>query len=182
MTPLVKNIFRFALIMAFQIFILNDAWLKGNTALMGLSLFKPYVYILFILMLPFQLNKNWVLVIACFTGFVMDIYSNTYGLHASACVLLAFLRSYVLQLLLQSNPKEMNQYITPSLSRLGFKNFIMYIGFLVITFSFYFYLIREFSFPHTVHFLVNTVFTSLTTIILIIISQVFFAGGQQKRR
>jgi rod shape-determining protein MreD len=182
MTPLVKNIFRFALIMAFQIFVLNDAWLKGNTAMMGLSLFKPYIYVLFILMLPIQLGKNWVLIIASVTGFVMDIYSNTYGLHTSASLLLAFLRSYVLQLLIQNNPKELNQYVTPSLSRLGFKNFVMYVGFLVIAFSFYFYLIREFSFPHTVHFLVNTVFTSLTTIILIFLSQVFFVGGNQKRR
>jgi cell shape-determining protein MreD len=182
MSPLIKNIFRFTIIMAIQVFVLNDVWLKGNTTLMGISLFKPYIYLLFILMLPVQLNKNLTLVIALLVGIVMDIFSQTYGLHASACLLVAFFRPYLLQIVMQQNIKDTNKMTTPSLSKLGFKSFFVYVGALVIVFSFYFYLIREFVYPHTVHFLVNTIFTSFTTILLIILSQVFFINQGANRR
>jgi hypothetical protein len=103
-------------------------------------------------------------------------------LHTSACVLIAFLRPYILQIVMQQNLKDANKMTTPSLSKLGFKSFIVYVGVLVILFSFYFYLIREFVYPHTVHFLINTVFTSFTTILLVVLSQVFFINQGANRR
>ena len=57
MSPLIQNIIRFAVIMAIQVLLLNTVELQNVTAVWGVSLFKPFFYLLFILMLPSNLSK-----------------------------------------------------------------------------------------------------------------------------
>ena len=58
-----------------------------------------FLYISVILFLPNTLPVSGVIIIAFFIGLSVDVFSNTAGLHASACVLIAFLRSYILKIL-----------------------------------------------------------------------------------
>lgn len=74
-----------------QILILND---------LRLGIFvNPYVYVLFIMSLPIGLGRNTALTLAFGTGLIVDLFSNTPGMHAAASTLIAFVRPKVLSVI-----------------------------------------------------------------------------------
>ena len=58
-----------------------------------------FAYVGFLLFLPILLPRPWLLVLGFLTGFTMDLFYNTGGIHAAACVLVAFLRGAQLRLI-----------------------------------------------------------------------------------
>ncbi|MGZ3880087.1 MAG: rod shape-determining protein MreD, partial [Flavisolibacter sp.] len=79
MSDLVKNIFRLAIFIVVQVYVLDK--------LPPLHRFViPILYYLFILWLPFSLNRLSLLLIGFVTGLLVDYFTQTPGLHAAACV------------------------------------------------------------------------------------------------
>ena len=56
-------------------------------------------YVGFILFLPIQLGRPWVLLLSFLTGFTLDLFDNTGGMHAAACVVVGFVRGAQLRLI-----------------------------------------------------------------------------------
>lgn len=79
-----RNIGRFVLLMLFQLLVLNNVYLGGYVL--------PMLFVLFILMLPTNLKRIPLLLIAFGTGLTADLMSNVLGFHALACTVLAMLR------------------------------------------------------------------------------------------
>lgn len=79
-----RNIGRFALLMGFQLLVLNNVYLGGYVL--------PMLYVLFVLMLPTNMGRIPLLLAAFGTGLVADIASNVLGFHALACTVVAMLR------------------------------------------------------------------------------------------
>ena len=83
-----RNIFRFIFLILLQVLILNNMNFSGFV--------NPYLYILFVLLLPFE-TPRWFLIFTSFLlGLSIDIFSDSLGMHAFASVSIAFLRPYVL--------------------------------------------------------------------------------------
>lgn len=83
-----ENIGRFVLLVLLQLLLIN------NLHFMGVC--NPCLYILFLIALPTEL-PNWAeMLIAAVTGFVMDLASNTPGVHMSACIALSYVRPKLL--------------------------------------------------------------------------------------
>ncbi len=61
----------------------------------------PMVFIYLIIRLPITLAVNWVLTIGFFLGLIVDVFSDTYGMNAVACTVLAMLKRPVLRLYVQ---------------------------------------------------------------------------------
>ena len=53
-----------------------------------------FFYVGFVLFLPLQVNKSLAMIIGFFTGLLIDVFSSTPGIHAAACVLIAFVKDY----------------------------------------------------------------------------------------
>lgn len=53
-----------------------------------------FFYIGFILFLPYGISKSLAMIIAFFTGLIIDVFSNTPGIHASACIFIAFIKDF----------------------------------------------------------------------------------------
>lgn len=53
-----------------------------------------FFYIGFLLYLPYGLSRTYTMLIAFVTGLVIDIFSNTPGIHASACIFLVFIKDF----------------------------------------------------------------------------------------
>lgn len=60
---------------------------------------NPFVYIIFIMAAPFGCSPILLMLMSAAVGLVVDVVSNTPGMHMAACVLIAFLRTYVFRLL-----------------------------------------------------------------------------------
>ena len=83
-----KNAGRFFFLVFFQVLILNNIQLGGYI--------NPYFYIYFILLLPFETPRWLLLILSFLLGLTIDVFVNTPGVNAAACVLMAFARPFVI--------------------------------------------------------------------------------------
>ena len=132
-----KNGFRFVLLILIQVLILNNVYLSGYI--------NPFVYLLIIMLLPFNIDRIWLLLIGFATGLTLDLLSGgVIGLHAASATLAAFVRPYLIQLI--SSQREFDSNITPSLKDMGFRWFFGYTFLFTLIHHFYYFLLEKFSF------------------------------------
>jgi len=150
----------FVLLFLLQLFLFNNIQFSGYV--------NPYVYILFILLLPVDIPAWLLLFISFFTGLIIDLMMGTPGMHTSATVLAGFARPYVLRLI---SPRE--GYETgsgPSMFVYGFKWFLLYTIFIVLihhTFLFYIEVFRLSDFFNTLLRVLLSSLFSVTFILLL---------------
>ncbi|MBQ7489644.1 MAG: hypothetical protein IJT51_03895 [Bacteroidales bacterium] len=96
----IENLLRFVVLLLLQVFVCNYVHLFG--------LFNPNIYILALLLLPFEMSSSLQYLIAFATGGVVDLFLMTYGVHAAASLLLVFARPYVLMALTAGTVKQEN--------------------------------------------------------------------------
>jgi cell shape-determining protein MreD len=155
------NIVRFFFLIFFQVLILNHINLR--------SYINPYFYIYFILLLPFDTPK-WILLIVSFIlGLSVDIFTNTIGLNAAACVMMAFARPFVISAI-SSGPESLLGD-TPSLRNQGVKWFLYYSVILIFIQHFTFFFLEIFRFSEFIATLVRVLLSSAFTLLLVLISE-----------
>ncbi len=109
------NVFRWITLLFVQIFLLR------NLSFYNLS--TPFIYVLFILILPFRIPNLLLFLIAFGTGLTLDAFYDTMGVHTSACVALAFVRILFISVSLNRDSIDDPE---PSLGNMGFKWFSIY--------------------------------------------------------
>jgi len=171
MTNLViRNIVRFVFLILFQVLILNHINLGGYT--------NPYLYIYFILLLPF-ITPGWLLLILAFvTGLTIDMFTNTPGLNAAATLLMAFFRPFVIRSVSNVPVEELG--IQPSLRLLGFKWFFSYAAILVLIHHTALFYLEIFRFSEFFQTLWRIALSSVFTLGLIFLSELLFYGRREK--
>lgn len=113
---LLRHLGYFVLFMVIQITIMNNINFWGYI--------NPYIYVMFILLLPFDI-KGWALLILAFgTGLLVDMFSDTQGMHAAACVLMAFARPAVINMI--TSRTDFDPGSIPQISLLGTRWVIIY--------------------------------------------------------
>lgn len=173
MSNLLKNIIRFVLFAFVQIFILDQVPLLHQ-------FIKPYIYFLFILWLPFSLSRFWQMVIAFFFGLTMDYFTQNFGLHAAPCVLIAFLRPTILNVLIAKETTEQN-YVEPSIKSMGFGPYSIYITILVLVHHIYLVLIEWLQFGNFFYFVGKVLASLAISLLLILITEMLFYRNSKLR-
>lgn len=161
---LVNNIFRFVFLVLLQGLILINV-----NFLDGFSHSLPYIYIFFILMLPFRTSPSIVLLVSFLIGLAVDLFYSTPGVHASASVVVAFLREYLIRTLAPRDYYEPTD--RPTIHSMGIMWYLQYsIILVVIHHAWLFSLdsIGAFDFWTIVK---KTFFSSIFTFILLVIAQ-----------
>jgi hypothetical protein len=166
--PVVKNIARFLLLVLFQVFVLNNLNLFGYL--------NPFVYVLFIILLPFRTNKLFILILAFITGLTIDVFGDTPGLHSAATVLMAFIRPSVISGFF--GKIEFTQNDAPDMKKLGFRGFSKYAFVLVLVHHFSLYFMEAFSFSRFFETLKTTLFSALLSMVLIYIIVFLFSRNK----
>ena len=91
---------------------------------------NPYVYIMIILLLP-SVTPAWALLLISFlTGLVVDLFSGSPGMHASATVMAGFARPYVLRLIAPRDGYESGSDL--SMLAYGFRWFFTYAAIIIV--------------------------------------------------
>ena len=115
-----------------QLFVFNNIQFSGYI--------NPMVYILFVMMLPFD-TPVWLILLSSFLmGTTIDLFCDTPGLHGTTCVLLGYLRRFVLNLFSPRDGYESNT--SPTLYQLGFGWYIWYAGIMVLLHHLTFFLLE----------------------------------------
>lgn len=156
-STLLVNIARFVLLLAAQILIFNNVNFLGYI--------NPYPYMLFIILYPVNGNKYGLLVASFFLGIIMDMFCNSGGVHAAACVALAYYRPYIFKfsfgLSYEYQTVKLNDVLTPE--RFSF------ILIAVVIHHFVLFLLEVFHLTFLWEILLKTVLSTIFTILICII-------------
>ncbi|KWW30636.1 MAG: rod shape-determining protein mred [bacterium P3] len=161
---ILQNIVRFAVLTLVQILILNNINISGYAI--------PYLYLLFILMLPTGMGKIAMLLAAFVCGLAIDVFSNMLGFHTFSCTMVAFARILFADRILTRN--EPVVISTPSIYTVKTQYFIGYL--LVLTAIFYltFFSLELFDSHGFWRLLLSITLSTLLTVVLALISQILF--------
>src|SRR6476661_977974 len=80
----------------------------------------PYLYYVFILWLPLSISRLGLLALGFLCGLLLDYFTMTPGLHTAACLLVAYARPFVINLLLAKEATEHN-FHEPSPRGMGWR-------------------------------------------------------------
>ena len=156
-SALFVNIFRFLLLLAVQIIIFNNMNFLGYIS--------PYPYILFIILYPVNGNKFGLLFASFLLGIIMDMFSNSGGIHTTACLILAYYRPYLFKfsfgLSYEYQTVKLNDVLTPE--RFSF------ILLSVVIHHFVLFILEAFKISFIFDILIRTLFSTIFTIIICII-------------
>ena len=173
MSNLLKNIIRFLLFILVQVFVLNQVPPLHHLA-------TPSIYYLFILWLPFKMGRRTVMILALALGFSLDCFTKTYGLHAAPCVLIAYLRPFLINFLISQEGAESN-YNEPSIKSMGFAPYFTYVVILTLlhhTFLFFLEVLQTGGFWY---FILKTLLSSAISLLLIMLTELLFVRKQRFR-
>lgn len=172
MNKTVLNSLRFVSLVLFQVLIINNIRLGGYV--------QPYVYIIFVMLLPINIPK-WQLLLCGFgIGITIDLFMGTLGLHAFACTLMAFCRPSVISLVSGSQKFESIQ--APNLNQLGGAWFFRYALCMVLVHHFSLFLIESFSFHLFGQVLLRLLLSAPASIFLIMMILYLFKSGKGTTR
>jgi rod shape-determining protein MreD len=160
---LTRNIFILIVVILFQILVMDNIMLNGYMV--------PYVYLLFILLMPFE-TPWWLQITAGFlVGAGIDLFENTAGMHTAASVLIAFIRPYMLDRLAPRDGYEPETL--PRIHYYGFLWFLKYTVVIVSIHHFVLFYLEVFQLRDFLSTLLRVILSSILSSSVIILSQYF---------
>lgn len=156
-SALLGNIARFILLLAAQVLVFNRIDLFG--------FINPFPYVLFIILFPVNGNKSALLAASFFLGIIMDMFWNSGGVHAAACIILAYFRPAIFKfsfgLSYEYQTVRLNDSLTPE--RFSF------ILIAVVLHHFVLFILEVFKISFLWEILVRTMLSTIFTIVTCII-------------
>lgn len=156
----IKYFLMFIVLVAVQVLFLNQIQFSG--------FINPYIYLLFIMLLPVNSPRYAVLLLSFFIGLVVDIFSNSLGIHAFASVFIAYIRPFVVRII-TNREEELSDY--PGLAQTGFTWFLTYTSILVLIHHTVLFYIEVFTFANFFSTLYRVFLSSIFSIFVIVLSQ-----------
>jgi hypothetical protein len=173
MSPVIKHTLRFILLIATQVYVLDNVHLH--------HLITPYLYLVFVLWLPFQTGRSSLMLLAFVTGLTLDAFRHSPGFHAAAAVLVAYVRPFLIGILIPQEGADTN-YDEPSVKSLGgFIPYLVYIGVLCFLHHGWLFLLQAWQFGDAWYFLVKTCLSTGLSMGLILLVDVLFQRKQTFR-
>lgn len=167
----IRYILFFVFLVLLQVVILNNINFGGSI--------NPYLYIAFILALPLNTKKAWVLILGFIMGLTIDLFVYTPGINTAATVFLAFARNAILPYL---EPRDgFDPASRPSVSDYGWSWYLRYILFLVPIHHLALFLLDSFSIKDFGHTLFDSLASMAFTFVLIIFTQTSYSGRKPAR-
>ena len=164
-----KNIVRFIFLVLFQVMVLNHINLSG--------FINPYLYVYFILLLPF-ITPKWLLLVSAFLiGIGVDSFSNTMGINATASVMMAFARPFVIKAISTGTEYEIGE--RPSLKNQDIKWFVYYCLILILIHHFVLFYLEVFRFREFFITFIRVILSAAFTFLLVMLSEYLFYRRQK---
>lgn len=166
---LLKYSLIFIILILLQVLIFNNIEFSGYV--------NPYVYVLFILILPLEIPARILLFISFLTGLIIDIFTGSIGIHTSASLFAGFFRPYVLSIISPRDGYEQGSEL--SLGNYGLYWFFVYSVIIVLihhTVLFYF---EVFSLKGFFRTLLRVILSSAFTLTFIMLGE-YYRSGKKK--
>jgi rod shape-determining protein MreD len=173
MSNFLKNIIRFVLFILVQVYILHK--------IPPLHRFiTPYLYFLYILWLPFNTRRSMLMLIAFIYGLTLDYFLKTPGLHAAACVLIAYVRPFIVNMLILQQGADQN-YASPSIRSMGWAPYATLVFITTILHHIYLVFLEWMQFGDIWYFLGKVAATTAVSLLLILVTELLFFRKERFR-
>lgn len=166
------NLLRFVLLVLLQALVLDQLDLANGWLV-------PYLYVLFILMLPFELPDWAQLLVGGLTGLVMDLFTSTPGMHFTACVLMAYLRIWMLRVLRPRDGYEFGR--RPTIADMGLAWWSTFAGVLVLSHHLWLFQVEVARWSGLGGTLLRALLSATFTFALCLLAQALFSRATRPR-
>lgn len=173
MNKMLKNSIRFVLFILVQVFVLFEVKPLHQFIV-------PYLYFLFLLWLPFNTPRLGLTFIGFFFGLSLDYFTKTPGLHAAPCTLIAYLRPFLINILIRQEGNELN-YRSPSITSMGFTPYATYALILTLIHNGYLVMLEWIQFGSFLFFLGKVLATTGVSMLLIFLTELLFYRKEKFR-
>ncbi len=156
-------VIQYIAVILLQVLIFNNIQFSG--------FINPFIYVLFFLLAPFDFSRSLLLISGLTMGLIIDLFLGTPGIHTTATVFIAFIRSEVLKAIAPHGGYELN--VLPRISYMGFEWFFKYALLMVIIHHVILFYLEALSFANFFHTLFKVILSSAFSLAFILISQYF---------
>lgn len=173
MSDLVRNTIRFVLFILVQYYVLFQIRPLHEFVV-------PYIYYLYVLWLPFSMGRMSLMLVSFLFGLTLDYFTQTPGLHAAACTLIAYLRGFVVNIMIPQEGAEQN-YKSPSPVSMGWAPYAIYVLVLTLLHHTYLVLLEWLQFGSFLFFLGKVLATTGISLMLVLITELLFFRKEKFR-
>lgn len=171
MIRILPHIFRFFLFILLQVFIFNQLELGWGVL--------PMIYPLMIFLLPVDTELSFALLIAFIMGGLIDLLSNTFGLHTSSLLFFAYARPLILKRFSPREEYEVNTEI--NLFQMGFSWFATTFGILLLLHHLWFFSFEVADLTEIFYILYKTLVSTVVSFFICIGLQILFIQKPRKK-
>ena len=162
------NILRFLVFVLVQVLLLKNIDIGG----VNFNYISIIIYPLFIFLLPFRVPHALLILLGFLIGISVDIFYDSFGVHASASVFSAWIRPGVLRLFTPKGGYNLNYSPVPD--RYGFNWFLAYVATMLFAHLFFYFSVDAFTFYYIDKILLRTISSFIISLGVIILYQVIF--------
>lgn len=171
MIDIVKQAIRFFVLVILQALVLNQLEIGFSIQFM--------VTPIFLMLLPFETSTMLLMVLGFVMGFLIDSISNTFGLHASSLVFVAFIRPFIFK---SFAPREGYDVLkTPSIYDLGTNWFISVFGILLFLHHLWFFTFEIFKLDETLFILRKSIVSLPFSFLIALLMQAMFVSNKKNK-
>lgn len=154
-SKLIKLIIRFILLILFQVIVFNHINFFGYI--------NPMIYVSWVILFPIEKGKSKILITSFLMGLIIDMFSDSGGIHTMSLVLIAYFRLNFLQMIMRKTDFD---YLLFNIKNIPLTQSLLYITSLTLLHHFILFNLIYFNLTQISQIISNTILTSLLTIIL----------------
>lgn len=142
------------------------------------SFINPYVFPLFILLLPFETPRWLLMLLGFFSGLALDLFLGSTGMHAAAGLLIGYLRPFLISII---TPKGTEFEISPNVYSQGLTWFIVYLGFASTVYLGFYFLMEAATFFNPFFLFLKVILSVVFSVAFMLIFLYLFSSKKKRR-
>ncbi|HWB64802.1 MAG TPA: rod shape-determining protein MreD [Chitinophagales bacterium] len=139
---------------------------------------NPYVFPLFILLLPFETPRWLLMLIGFFAGLMLDVFLGPTGMHAAAGLLIGYLRPFLISTI---TPKGAEFEISPNVYSQGPQWFAVYLGIATFIYLLFFFVVDAATLVNFFLLLLKTILSTIVSVAFMFIFLYLFSSRKKRR-
>jgi rod shape-determining protein MreD len=169
---ILTNLARFIILVLVQVLLIDHIDLANGWVV-------PYVYVLFLLMLPLDIPHWEALLVGFGTGLVMDLFGNTPGIHTVACTVMVYARALMLRALAPREGFDPTDRAT--IAHMGLTWFITYAGVLILIHHLALFFLEVYRFSGFLSTFARALGSASATLLLCLLTQLLISRQARTR-
>lgn len=163
MNKVPTHLFRLAIVLILQIIVFKNLNLNfGDSEFVHLL-----IYPVFVIFLPLKTPQALLLTIALVVGLTIDMFYDSAGIHASAYLVTAFSRNFVLKLIEPVEGYTTDQ--TLSVSSMGYIWIASFVALMMLIHVSWYFSVEAFSFVYLIQIVLKTLFSFIASMFFILL-------------